>query len=93
MMNPWHPQVLVDSHTGAMCYFSPSLNMIRNLGPDFDSNPVNFPKEYRPVVFDGEKFIDKDEYNMRPKLRYRYYSSMNTTFYGNNLKAAFHSKF
>ena len=91
MMNPWHPKVLVDSHTGAMCYFSPSLNMIRNLGPDFDSNPVNFPKEYRPVVFDGEKFIDKDEYNMRTKLPYKYYSSMNTTFYGNNLKAAFNS--
>ena len=92
MCNPHHPKVLVDNQTGAKCYFSPSLNMIRNLGPDFDSNPMNFPKSYRPKVLNGLewKYLD-DVYaddgrlkNDRPGSNKKYFhTSLNTTFGGN----------
>ena len=50
---PDYPKVLTDSETGAMCYFSPSKNVCRDLGPDFDMNPMNYPgnpemSSYRP---------------------------------------------
>ena len=37
-----HPKVLVDTFTQRRCYFHPSLNQIRVLGPDFDFNPLNY---------------------------------------------------
>lgn len=41
--NTTHPKVLVDYETGAECHFSPSINVVRSLGPDFDGNPLNSP--------------------------------------------------
>ena len=43
--NSTHPKILMDTETGATCYFSPSLNVVRSLGPDFDGNPLNY-QEY-----------------------------------------------
>ena len=40
-----HPKVLVDTFTQRRCYFHPSLNQIRVLGPDFDFNSLNYLKD------------------------------------------------
>ena len=45
-------KVLHDRKTGAVSHYSPSINEVRDLGPDFDYNPMNFPSEfakYNPV--------------------------------------------
>ena len=47
---PQHPKVLEDTCTGASCYFSPSLNIIRALGPDFDFNPLNGENSLSEVI-------------------------------------------
>ena len=52
---PSHPKILIDKETGAMCYFSPSINVVRDLGPDFDFNPMNYPNlpdysNYKPFM-------------------------------------------
>ena len=49
------PKVLTDHKTGAMCYFSPSLNTVRNLGPDFDFNPMNYTNLPKPNAFSNYK--------------------------------------
>ena len=38
-----HPKVLLDRETERRCHFSPSLNGVRKLGPDFDWNEENYP--------------------------------------------------
>ena len=37
-----HPKILIDTQNKRPCYFSPSLNRVRALGPDLDYNPMNY---------------------------------------------------
>jgi hypothetical protein len=61
-VEPDHPKVLIDSDTGDGCFFCPGANIVRDLGPDFDFNPINIPKGFKlPEVLDKASSIRKSE--------------------------------
>ena len=70
---PSHPKILIDKETGAMCYFSPSINVVRDLGPDFDFNPMNYPN--LPECSNYKPFMTYTKYTKSlrlGKMSYRY---------------------